>query len=449
MKVFLLRKSHNKETLNDSESTSGTNKDNSFKFDLIKETLKRTRPRSKLKSILLFILYMFYSCQISIIFISLILGVLTLGLPLLLIYNGLIINIIFPILFICIFTLIFSLIIIIIHIVDRNINKSLLIEKWERKNFLKNFGLSITLLILIISVSIAINFYSKITFYVDNDILFLDNNESIMSKEIISDFFFKYILNMIYFSPSYINQINEKYKIKYFVSEDYYIDILRYKIKALLIPLMIISFNKTIKCIFIEVKFSVEQFLFFFGTFIFFIFNIILNNYKIEKIIEFNINSISFFQIISLGVIYVGYISWILHSCFRFIGNPKDKSFSIRKYTIFNSLIILFFDLISLIGASLTFLSILFFYFSIIFEDENFKNLKKAFILLKIGFLIIIIGNSYYFGHYLLSIIFRPISIQYTPYELKNKSYIKANKKLSNAINIKRNLKLREVLNKN
>ena len=66
--------------------------------------------------------------------------------------------------------------------------------------------------------------------------------------------------------------------------------------------------------------------------------------------------------------------------------------------------------------------------------NENFTKLSVSFLFLKIGFLLIIIGNSYYFGHYLLSLIFRPISIQYAPYELKNEYYIKANRKLLNAL---------------
>ena len=44
----------------------------------------------------------------------------------------------------------------------------------------------------------------------------------------------------------------------------------------------------------------------------------------------------------------------------------------------------------------------------------------------------IIIGNSYYFGHYILSMILRPVAIQFAPYKLKNDCYVKANVRLKN-----------------
>ena len=158
---------------------------------------------------------------------------------------------------------------------------------------------------------------------------------------------------------------------------------------------------------------------------------------------------ISAFQIIMLGIIYIGYISWLLHSSFRFIKNPKDKNFAIRKYNFFCIFVLLLFDLITFLGSSLFFLSILYFYVSISFGEEIFQKLNISLFILKNGFLLILIGNSYYFGHYLLSMIFRPISIQYAPYELKNKSYIKANRKLINILNTRKSgLKLKDVVKK-
>lgn len=177
--------------------------------------------------------------------------------------------------------------------------------------------------------------------------------------------------------------------------------------------------------------------------------NIVTNKFKYEKLINLKTNVISFFQVIVIGIIYIGYISWVIHNSFNFIKNPKDKNFAIRKYNYFNIIFILLFDLISFLGCSGVFLSILYFYISISFGDENFKKLKFSFTILKIGFLLIIIGNSYYFGHHLLSMIFRPISIQYTPYELKNKLYVKANRRLINVLNRRKNgLKLKNISKK-
>jgi hypothetical protein len=447
MDELLIQKTPVKPTLNDSDSFSGQSE--KIKFDPVKETLKRLRPHSKLKKILCFILYKFYSCQILIAFISFILGFLTFGLPLLFIYNSIIKNIITPFLIICIFALIFSIVLIIIHIIDGNKHKSSLIAKWERKNILKNIGISFTLIILIISVSLTINFYSKAIIYQNDEAIILDNEEASLSEELKCDFFFKYILNMIYFFPSDINENNKNHIIKYYFSEDEYINILRRKIMNSSIPLLLVSFNKIIKCFIIQVKYPVEQFLFFFGAFSFLLLNVIINNYEHKKLIELDIEIISVFQIIMLGIIYIGYISWLLHSSFRFIKNPKDKNFAIRKYNFFCIFVLLLFDLITFLGSSLFFLSILYFYVSISFGEEIFQKLNISLFILKNGFLLILIGNSYYFGHYLLSMIFRPLSIQYAPYELKNKSYVKANRKLINILNTKKSaFKLKDVAKK-
>jgi hypothetical protein len=447
MDELLIQKTPVKPNLNDSDSFSGQSE--KIKFDPVKETLKRLRPHSKLKKILCFILYKFYSCQILIAFISFILGFLTFGLPLLFIYNSIIKNIITPFLIICIFALIFSIVLIIIHIIDGNKHKSSLIAKWERKNILKNIGISFTLIILIISVSLTINFYSKAIIYQNDEAIILDNEEASLSEELKCDFFFKYILNMIYFFPSDINENNKNHVIKYYFSEDEYINILRRKIMNSSIPLLLVSFNKIIKCFIIQVKYPVEQFLFFFGAFSFLLLNVIINNYEHKKLIELDIEVISVFQIIMLGIIYIGYISWLLHSSFRFIKNPKDKNFAIRKYNFFCIFVLLLFDLITFLGSSLFFLSILYFYVSISFGEEIFQKLNISLFILKNGFLLILIGNSYYFGHYLLSMIFRPLSIQYAPYELKNKSYVKANRKLINILNTKKSaFKLKDVAKK-
>ena len=447
MTEFLIQKSPIKGSTNDSDSSSGKDRDDLFKFDVVKETLKRIHPRSKLKKTLAFILSKFYSCQISIIFVSFIFGFLTFGLPLLFIYNGLLTNIIIPILIISVIALIFSLLLIIIHIVDGKINKAVLIVKWERKIILKNIRIIFNLIFLIASISLSIIFYSKSNYFIKMDRIKMEYKDNFMLKKLKSDFLFKYILNMIIYNPSAIEKSYEGNEIKYFFSNnDIEINILRKKIMALLIPLLILSFIKTVKCILIEVKYPIERFIFFFGAFLFFMFNTILFSYKNNKIE--NSKYLSYFQIILIGITYIGYISWLLHNSFRFIRNPKDKNFAIRKYKFINLLLILFFDLIAFLGASAFFLSILYFYCSTINENETFKKLKISFFILKISFLLIIIGNSYYFGHYLLSMIFRPITIQYVPYELKNKNYIKANRKLINYINTRKiGLKLKDVKN--
>jgi heme/copper-type cytochrome/quinol oxidase subunit 2 len=416
-------------------------------FYIIIGTLKHIHPRSKIKRNLAYILGTFYSCQTSFIFISLTIGVLILGIPLLLIYNNLIRNIAIPFLIIDIFSIIFSFILIMVHICDGKANKTGFLQKWERKNILKNIGTIFTLIILIISIGLIINFYSKIINYKDDEKIVIDISGSTMSKELTADFLFKYIINMAFLSPKDINSDNEDFNIKFYVKEDNDINILRTKLMSILIPLLIICFNKIIKCFIIEVKFTIAQMFFFFGSFFCCLLSIIISNYKLEDLINLNIDIISGFELFSIIIIYIGYISWILHSSFKLIRNPKDKNFSIRKYTIFNLILILLLDLITLIGASFIILSFIYFYLSVLNGEENLKNLKISFKILKFGFLLTIIGNSYYYGHYLLSMIFRPISIQYSPYELKNHNYIKAKRNLYNILVTKRkDLKLNDVI---
>ena len=138
-------------------------------------------------------------------------------------------------------------------------------------------------------------------------------------------------------------------------------------------------------------------------------------------------------EIILLGFIYFGYIYWTLNFIFKFCKNPKDKSFSIDRYDLGHIIMILCFDIINIIGSTLLYLSILANYINYIGKNETFSDLKIVLILLKFGFLLTSISNSYYYGHHLLSLIFRPIAIQYTPAKLK-KYYIRANKKLSSFI---------------
>ena len=55
---------------------------------------------------------------------------------------------------------------------------------------------------------------------------------------------------------------------------------------------------------------------------------------------------------------------------------------------------------------------------------ETYKHLYYANKILKIGFMPASFGNAFYFGYYFLAKIFRPIAIEFAPYELKNKYVI-------------------------
>ena len=264
MNANLLQNSPSKNSSSDSDFLLA--KDESFY--IVIGTLKHIHPRSKIKRNLAYILGTFYSCQISFIFISLTIGVLILGIPLLLIYNNLIRNIAIPFLIIDIFSIIFSFILIVVHIWDGKANKTGFLQKWERKNIFKNIGTIFTLIILIISIGLIINFCSKIINYKDDEKIVIDTNGSTISKEITADFLFKYIINMAFLSPKDVNSDNEDFNIKFYVNDDNDINILRKKLMSILIPLLIICFNKIIKCFIIEVKFTIEQLFFFFWKFL-------------------------------------------------------------------------------------------------------------------------------------------------------------------------------------
>ena len=101
--------------------------------------------------------------------------------------------------------------------------------------------------------------------------------------------------------------------------------------------------------------------------------------------------------------------------------------------------IIIIIDIITCLGYGIVTLSLLYCFISFNFnnDSEDFGHLYTSLIILKVGFFPIILGNSYYFGYYFLSILFRPIAVDNTPYELKNSHYIKANRKLLNAMTLK------------
>ena len=190
--------------------------------------------------------------------------------------------------------------------------------------------------------------------------------------------------------------------------------------------------NKLIKAIIIEVKYTVAQVIIFINSFILCIL-IFYTHFFYDDDKYDSWTTISFLEIILLGLIYFGYIYWTLHYICKFCKNPKDKSFSINRYDLCHIIIIILFDIINIIGSTLLYFSILGIFINSADKNGTYNDLKIASILLKFGFLLIAISNSYYYGHHLLSLVFRPIAIQYTPAKLK-KYYIRANKRLSTYI---------------
>ena len=417
-------------------------KDSLLGFDVVSETLRHIYSSSKLKRKLARILSIFYRFPTYIIFLSFLIGFAIICVPFILIYCSLIKNILIPFLIICSITIFIIFLLMIIRIIDDIKSKSSMVTKWERKNLLKNFGSLITMTILLIASCFAYSFYKNIKIKQENENIIIDYNNNKLSKEINLDFLFKYILNLICLSPSKINKNNKNNKIRYnFKITDEEI-ILHNNMIKFLIPLLVLCVIKIIKIIFINVKFMIQQVLFYIGSLSFCVM-LIINNFYSSFESTFNI-----IEICSIIFIYIGLLSWTLHYMFKFFSRPKDKSFGIRKYCFFNLLIIVFNDIVNCVGITLIFVSI-FLYFLASKEKETFNNLIESFKLFKIGFFIFIVANAYYYGHYILAMIFRPIILQYCPAELRNSNYIKVKKNLTSFLTKRRRgLKMKDILPK-
>ena len=418
-------------------------KDDLSSFDVVSETLKHVYISSKLKRKLTRILSILYRSPIYIIILSFFIGFIIICLPFILIYYSVIKNIIVPFITICSISICIFCLLIIIRIIDDVKSKSSIIAKWERKNLLKIIGSVITTSILLTASCLIYFFYNNIEEGRKNKQIIIDYNNYNSSKKIESDFLFKYILNLICLSPSSINNNNKNNIIKYYFKFDNELINLQTNMINFLIPLLTLNAIKIIKIILVSIKFLIQQTLFYLGSLILGVILIINNYYSDFSFV------LSIIEIWSIFFIYVGYLSWTLQYMFKFYKRPKDKSFGIRKYHFFNLILILFNDIVTCTGTSLIFISIFLYFLAFVEEKETFYNLIFSFDLFKIGFFILIVGNSYYYGHYILAIIFRPISLEYCPAELRNSCYKKAKKNLTSFLTKRKiGLKMRDILPK-
>ena len=410
----------------ESEEFNKSNRSSLFEIDIVSDTLKHIHSKSKIRKTLSLILSGLYSYPILIISFSFFIGLLLFGVPIFFIFFNVIENIINPILFIIIFSLVFTLMIVIIRIIDDKKNNVNMAAKWERKNILKNLGLSYTLIILTISAFFMHSFFNDIINYKNNGQIKLieNNNEKENNKDDknhIYDFVMRFIINCFLVEDS--NLENKKIYI------DNSIVIQLYKSLIIsCIPLFIFCFNKIIKTIIIKVKCTFSHLLIFVGCFFLIILFFISYSFY-EKVLSYS-SIISIIEIILIGFITIGYIFWSIYDIFKLFTNPKDKNFAIGSYELCQIIFILLFHIINIIGSAIIFLSILVNFIIYMNDVENINNFYIIFLSLKIGCIILVFSNSYYYGHHLLSMIFRPISIQYAPAKLK-KYCIKANRNLS------------------
>ena len=401
-----------------------SSKSNLFQFDIVSDTLKHIYSKSKIRKNLSSGLSIFYEYPILIILFSFLIGLLFFGLSMLFIYFKIFSNFMIPIIFLIFLSLFFSILIIIIRVSDdlkNNVNYG---AKWERKNILKNIGLSLTLIVLVISAFLFHNFFNKLLNYnEENQIYNYEDN----SNESAYDFLFQYIINCYLIDEDNIK--DEKLKVNFNKQDSSLFKNLHKNLIISLIPLSIFCISKIIKTILIEVKYTIPKFIVYINYF-FLIILIFISHFLYDKN-NYNWSLISLFEIILLSFIYIGYIMWIVASVYKLSKNPKDKSFAIYKYELGQLFIIFAFDIINMVGSSFIYISFIINYLSYENDDLKYKDISNSLLCLKMGFLLCIICNSYYYGHHLLSLIFRPIALQYAPPKLKEDYYIRANRNLS------------------
>lgn len=398
-----------------------------FEFDRISDTLKHIHSNSRIRNNLSRVLSKFYSYPILIIIFSFLIGLLFFGVPMLFIFFQVFENIIKPIIFIILISLFFSISIIIIRIIDDKRHKFNIGAKWERKNILKNIGLSLTLIILTIESFLFHSFFNDIINYKKKNELDLiyENNNIIQYNNNIYDFIMRYIINCFLVDENEIK--NKNFEVNNII-EKLVLNKLHNSLVIACIPFIIFCSNKIIKIMIIEVKYTIPQLIVFLNSFFLCSFIFILHFFYDDKNIKWHI--ISLIELIVIILIFLGYIFWIINAIYKLYKNPKDKNFAINKYDFCHMSIILFFDLLNFIGTSLMIISIIISFTNYVNEYETYKDLINIIFLLKFGFLLCVISNSYYYGHHLLSLIFRPISLQYAPVKLK-RYYIIANKNMN------------------
>ena len=411
----------------DEEYSSATKKD-LFEFDIVSDTLKHIYSKSKIRKNLSHALSTFYTYPILIILFSFLIGFLFFGLSMLFIYFKIFNNFMKPIIFIIFLTIFFSLLIIIVRVIDDLKNKANIGAKWERNNILKNAGLSLTLIILVVAAFFFHSFFNELLTYKSECDIQLQYDENVDNYNKIKyedDFFLKFIINCFILEQDKIE--NENIKVhNYF--RDSILKEIHWSLLICCIPLFIFCFIKLIKIFLIEVKYPVPKFIVFIN-FLFFIILIFVDHKFIDKK-DFDWFIISLIEIILLSLIYIGYIFWIVNSVYKLNKDPKDKNFTIHKFDLGPLLLKFAFDVVNILGSTFIFMSLLLNYINYAYNNETYKDLTNIFFYLKIGFLLSVISNSLYYGHHLLSLIFRPIALQYAPVKLK-KFYIRPSWNLS------------------
>ena len=402
-----------------------------FDFDITVDTLKHIYSKSSLRKILAKILAKFYKSPSYIILFSFLIGLIFFCVPLFLIYFQIFRNFMLAFIILLLINLILCATLMAIRIFDDIKNKVAITSKWERKNIIISIGLILSLIIITAGIYLLKKFFDDILENFRNDnlkIIYGPEDVDENGKIFINDFFIKYVVNCFLLNMRKIK--NNDAQVTNYISDYQIILDLMKKLKFCAIPFLIYSFNKLIQTIIIQIKYTIPKIIFFSSICCLCILMIIKDLLCKENE---EIFFLSFLQMTFIILITFGYLSWCVSCMWRRYKKPKDKNFAIEKYELSQLILIFIFDFINIISILGMFISVFLNYINFINKDETFKDLKTVVYLLKIGFLIFIISNSFYYGHYFLSLIFRPIALQYAPIKLKD-NYVRASKNLSSYI---------------
>jgi len=429
-------KEHLFDALSD-ESSTGTEESihsSDFDFDITEDTLKHIFSKSPIKKKLAYILSVFYKNPILIILFSIIIGFLFFTLPLLFSYFNIFLNFAYCYCIMIIIALFLFLLIITIRIIDDKQYKINVLAKWERKILLNNCGTILILILICAEIFLLTDFFDEILYFKDENKLNIiyepDEDEHVDKKDKlkINNFFLKYVINCFLLKIGKIK--NEETKVSNHISETSILKEIIHKLCLCTIPLLIYSFNKLIQTIIIKVKYTIPKLFIFPCSIGLCIIIIILNFDNKEKEDDY---FLSFLEMVFITFIFFGYLFWCSSSIWRRFKKPKDKNFGINKYDLFHLILIFIIDLIHIFGTLFIFISLLNHYINFNVKDETFHDIKLEVRLLTYGSFFFIVTNSFYYGHYVLALIFRPIALQYSPIKLKE-NYIRASRNLSSYI---------------
>jgi hypothetical protein len=273
---------------------------------------------------------------------------------------------------------------------------------WERSNFQSNFNSLIKLALIIILVE-----YIKTIFnYIKNNNIEEENNFDLINKLLIL-----LLKNNNNEDEDYYFQNEKENNIVY----DYYLET-----KETFIFLLIFFSLKFLKSFIFKIKYQTEKIMIYLNLLIITLIYIVFFN-KLKKEKNHKIFSIIQFILLSFSLLF--YIIWIFRNMYKRIIKKKEKYFCIRKLSFTFILFATLNDILLIFG------SILFFIYTLLILLKKNDKINIKLFNIKIIVIIILSGNCFYFGRYVLKDIYKPLCIQYIPARLKNKFYIKINKK--------------------